>query len=335
MDPIEKPEKCDAAKNPQSGHPDFWAYWNGSYVRLSELAISIFDSGFLQGATVVEQLRTFSGQPFRVAEHVKRLMRSLEITGISPALTADDFSEIIHAVAEKNYSLVDSQDDLAIGIWVTPGVPLRYQNIASVAFQTNGGGTETLRALPTICCYAHPIDFQNWPTIHTDGQDLVTSDVRQVASWPSELKCRSRMHYFLADRQAREHDPVAAALLLDQDGFVNETSKANIVAFIAGEGIVSPRKHKVLPGISLAMLEELSAKCAIPFGYRDMMPFELLTAQEVMLCSTAACVWHVARIDGQMIGDGKPGAICQQLLKEWGYYVGVDIAQQAEQFAKR
>ena len=143
------------------------------------------------------------------------------------------------------------------------------------------------------------------------------------------------MHYHLADTEARAKDPAASALLLDRDGFVNETSRANIVALIDGEGLVSPRKNKILPGVSLAVIEELAHQADIKFVYRDIMPFELVTASEVMLCSTATCLWPVLKIDENQIGDSQPGPVFRQLLKEWQHLVGVDIEAQALQFAER
>ncbi len=325
MDPTEKPEKRGPAQNPQPGAAEFTAWWNGSNRPLSQLQISIFDSGFVQGATVVEQLRTFGGKPFKVDEHVQRLMRSLEISGIPAAQSASDFSGIIHEVAERNFSLVDAGDDLSIGLWVTPGFSGKYANAKFLDGDP----------FPTVCCYAHPLDFYNWHGIYSTGQRLVTASIPQLASWPSELKCRSRMHYHVADVEARSKDPAASALVLDRDGFVNETSKANILALIDGEGLVSPRKNKILPGVSLSVVEELAQRIGEQVTYRDMMPFELVTAKEVMLCSTAACIWPVVMLDGEKIADGQPGEIFKKLLKEWQHLVGVDIEAQAIEFAER
>ena len=325
MDPTEKPEKRGPAQNPQPGAPEFTAWWNGSNRPLSQLNISIFDSGFIQGTTVAEQLRTFGGKPFKVDEHVQRLMRSLEISGIPAPQSASDFSDIIHEVAEKNFPLVDERDDLSIGLWITPGLSRKYTNAKFLDGDP----------FPTVCCYAHPLDFYNWNSIHSSGQRLFTASIPQVASWPSELKCRSRMHYHLADTEARSKDATASALLLDRDGFVNETSKANIVALIDGEGLVSPRKDKILPGVSLSVVEELAQQVGEKLTYRDIMPFELVTAKEVMLCSTAACIWPVAKIDGNQIADGQPGEVFKRLLKEWLHLVGVDIEAQAIEFAHR
>jgi len=137
------------------------------------------------------------------------------------------------------------------------------------------------------------------------------------------------------DAEARAKDPSASGLLLDRDGFVNETSRANIIALVDGEGLVSPRKDRILPGVSLSVVEELALQVGEKLVYRDIMPFELVTAKEVMLCSTAACLWPAVKIDDNQIANGKPGETFKQLLKEWQHLVGLDIKAQASKFAER
>ena len=73
------------------------------------------------------------------------------------------------------------------------------------------------------------------------------------ACWPPELKCRSRMHYYLADRQADARYPGSRALMLDVDGFVTETTTSNIVLFEKERGLVMPPRRKILPGITLSV----------------------------------------------------------------------------------
>jgi hypothetical protein len=47
------------------------------------------------------------------------------------------------------------------------------------------------------------------------------------------------------------------------------------------------------------------------------------------------CLLPVTRFNGRPIGNGKPGAVFSRLLDAWSAWVELDIAGQAEQFAKR
>jgi branched-subunit amino acid aminotransferase/4-amino-4-deoxychorismate lyase len=179
--------------------------------------------------------------------------------------------------------------------------------------------------------------FDRWATLYDSGCRLVTTPIQQVPAecWPAELKCRSRMHYYLADLVAQKQDPHARALLLDRHGHVTETATANVVAYRAPEGLVSPPRGTVLPGISLMFVRELAESLGIRYVERDMMLNDLFSADEVLLTSTPNCLLPVVHINGQAIGDGRPGKVFRKLLAAWSDAVDLDIAGQANRFANR
>jgi branched-subunit amino acid aminotransferase/4-amino-4-deoxychorismate lyase len=143
------------------------------------------------------------------------------------------------------------------------------------------------------------------------------------------------MHYFLADRQAGLAYPGARAVLHEANGDLTETSTANIVAYFPREGLVSPPRLQVLPGISLQVVSELANRLEIPFSERGITPGDFAVAEEAFITSTPNCLLPVARFNGQPIGSGQPGKIYRQLMAAWNGMVGLDIAQQARKFAKR
>jgi branched-subunit amino acid aminotransferase/4-amino-4-deoxychorismate lyase len=143
------------------------------------------------------------------------------------------------------------------------------------------------------------------------------------------------MHYYLADLQARQIDPRSRALLLDDDGYVTETTTASLVVVDAGPRIVSPPHEKLLPGISVAVVAELARRLGVPFDERDLTPAEVAAAEEVLLAGTTPCLLPVVRLNGRPIASGRPGEVFRRLITAWSEMVGVDIVQQAERFAER
>ena len=100
------------------------------------------------------------------------------------------------------------------------------------------------RARTTDCLrHTFPMPFELWATKMFVGQHFVTPSIRHVPPqcFDPKMKYRSRMHYYLADQEARLVDPDAAALLLDLDGNVTETSGANF--FIVERGTVDVADH--------------------------------------------------------------------------------------------
>jgi branched-subunit amino acid aminotransferase/4-amino-4-deoxychorismate lyase len=299
------------------------AYLNGRFVPTSQAVVSVTDGGFVQGTTVAEQLRTFNGKLFRLHEHLERLFHSLEIVEVDPGLSRQQFSDVAAQLVERNHPLLTPGDDLGLAILVTPG-----------AYGAMAGGAATG---PTVCLHTFPLRFAVWAAKYELGQALATTDVVQVPRecWPTELKCRSRMHYYLADRQAAARHPGSRAVMLDEDGFVVEATTANIVVYDHKVGLITPPREKILPGISLAVLAELATAAGIAMVERDLRPADLAAADEVFLTSTSPCIQPVTSFNGQPIAAGKPGPMFAKLIAAWSQHVGVDVVAQAKTFAQR
>jgi branched-chain amino acid aminotransferase len=299
------------------------AYLNGAWIPATAAAVPVGDAGFVLGVTVAEQLRTFAGKLFHLDDHLGRLARSLEIVGVEPGMNSDELGRIARELAARNHACLAPGDDLRLSVVVTPGGHPAY------------GATAAGR--PTVCLHTHPLPFHLWAKKYRQGQALASTAVQQVPPqcWPAELKCRSRMHYYLADRQAAAIDPQARALLLDAEGFVTEASTANVLIYNAGEGLVSPPRTKILRGISVSVAIELARQLGIPSSERDLTIEEVASADEVLLTSTSMSLLPVTRLNGRPIGDGHPGKVFGDLLAAWSKLAGIDIVAQAERFARR
>jgi branched-chain amino acid aminotransferase len=294
---------------------DLWAYRNGSWIPRAQLTIDVEDLGFLLGTTVTEKLRTFGGKVFRLEQHLARMRHSLEIVGLDGFAITQALAVAIPEFVTRNQGQIPAGSDWSITAFATPG--------------PSGSG------VPTACVHGSPLDFGRWAGQYDHGLAAVISSVRQVPEtcWPSELKCRSRMHYYLADREAAQRKPSARAILLDQDGSVAESTTANVLVYREQEGLSSPPDDHILVGISLGVVHELAGQLGIPFMRRRLAADELHAADEVMLASTSVCVLPVVECDGRPIGDGVPGPLFKRLLTAWGEMVGLDIAAQARRGA--
>ncbi len=297
--------------------PEPLAYFHGRFVPLSQVSIPLEDLGFTMGVAVTERLRTFGGHLFRLPDHLQRLHHSLEIVRLEPRESLDQIAHIADRLVNENHALLAAGDDLGLSLFVTPG--------------------QIGQSQPVLGVYTYPLPFSQWAHHYDRGQRLADTGVRQVPSscWPAELKCRSRMHYYLADLLAQEQDPESRAVLLDQEEFVSEASTANIVLFRRDRGLVSPPDRKILPGVSLSVLGELAARLGIEFHREDFRLEYMSRADEVLLCSTSPCVWPVVQLNGVPIADGQPGPVFRRLLGAWGELVGLDIVAQARRFAQR
>lgn len=299
------------------------AYRNGKFIPASELAVAVFDSGFVLGVTVTEQMRTFGGKLFRLAEHLDRCQRSLDIIGLRLPYDNVQLLAAAERLVAENHPLLEKGDDLGLCLFATPGP---YPTMAPPG-----------EAEPTVAMHTFPMPFRLFADTYRTGQRLSVTDVPQipVATLPRELKCRSRMHYFLADQEALRRDANSRALMLDADGSVLESTTANILIYRREEGLVSPPRQRILPGISVAATLEIASRLGIPHTHRELSVDEFAAADEAFLTSTSVCILPVVALDGRPIGNGKAGKVFEQLLAGWGDLVGVEIAEQAERFSKR
>ena len=295
--------------------PERSAYFCGKWIPESQLAIAVDDLGFTMGITATERLRTFGGKLFRKEIHLSRLQRSLAILGLPSQSLREEISQAMDQLLDSHQVAEASKQgtDWGVTTFVTPG---------------RGDG-------PTVALHGGPLPFGDWASLYAEGVRTTVSQYRQVppSSWPAELKCRSRMHYYLADNEAAASDRLARALLLDYEGFVAEASTANLVVYSQANGLRTPRFSKVLHGVSVAVVEELAQQLGVPFSESDLSVEQLMAADEVWLTSTSICLQPVVSCDGQPIGTGshlgKPGPEYARFLAAWSEQVGLDIAKQA------
>jgi branched-chain amino acid aminotransferase len=301
-------------------------YLNGRMVPASQAHLAICDAGIVLGATVTEMTRTFHLRPWRLGDHLDRLFRSLRCTRMDVGLTKEQLAAIAQELLEHNARLLDEGGELGLILFVTAG---EYPTYA-------GSAGRPARTTPTVCIHTFPMPFELWARKMQTGAHLVTPSTRHVPPqcYDPKMKYRSRMHFYLADQEARLVDPEASALLLDLAGNVTETSAANFLLVERG-AIVSPTTVNTLPGISRATVIDLAGKLGIPFVERDLQVYSAINADEAFLASTPYCLMPVTKINGVSIGDGRPGPMVRQLLAAWSAEVGLDIEKQIQEGARR
>ena len=301
-------------------------FLSGQLLPASQAKLNIYDLGIVLGATVTEMTRTFRKQPFRLEDHVDRLMRSLKYTRLDTGMSREDFLSATRQVIKHNAALLPDDEELGVVHFVTPGETPFYA----------GSAAGTARTTPTVCIHSFTLPFEFWAAKLETGMHLVTPSIRHVPPqcYDPKMKYRSRMHYYLADKEAQLGDPNAVALLLDLDGNVTETSGANF--FIVERGmLVSPTLRNTLPGVSRATAIELAGKLGIPVVERDFQVFNVINADEAFLSSTPFCLMPVTKINGVTIADGQPGPVLKKLQMAWSERVGIDVVDQIRTVAAR
>jgi D-alanine transaminase len=266
------------------------AYLNGEYLPLAEARVPVLDRGFIFGDGIYEVVPVYRRVPFRFAQHLSRLERSLEKVRIENPLDAGGWSGVVASLLERH-----PWPDQFVYLQVTRGVAKRDHLFpASVR--------------PTV--FAMSSEFK--PV----AADVVQKGIAAV-TLPDErwLHCDIKSTSLLGNVLARQAaaDAGATECVMFRDDHLTEGSASNVWVVSGGKLLAPPRNHLILEGIRYGLLEELAQAAGVPFEIRRILREEVLRADELMVTSATKEVIAVTRLDGKPVGQGTPGPIFRRL----------------------
>ena len=271
-------------------------YLNGQFLPLAAAGVSPLDRGFLYGDGVYEVIPVYSRQPFRLDEHLQRLQATLAGIQLTNPLTGDGWAEIVHQlIAGAPWA------DQSIYLQVTRGADIKRDHAFPPA-----------SVPPTVFAFASPL-VTTAADVRARGVAAITvADLRWARC---DLKVISLLANVLARQQAVEHD--CAEALLIRDGLLKEGAASNI--FVVKEGVVlaPPKTQLMLPGITYDVILELATAHGQRLTVREITETELRAADEVWMTSSTKEVLAITTLDGQSVGNGRPGPVGERM---WQWY---------------
>ncbi len=266
----------------------------GRLTHRDQAAVSPFDSAVQGGDAVWEGLRLHHGRIFRLTEHLVRLRRSAQ------ALAFDSVPSDAEITAEIRRTLAANA--------MTDGVHIRLTLSRGVKI-TSGMDPRLNQSGPTLIV----LPEYKPPVYAATGITLITSGIRRPP--PDCLDPKIHHANLLPSILAKIEANVAGAddaLMLDQRGFVAETNATNV--FCVNGGVLGTPAAAACPeGITRAAVLELAAGAGIECVVGDHSLTQLYAADEVFVTGTMGGIAPVIRIDGRLIGDGRPGPLTAKL----------------------
>jgi branched-chain amino acid aminotransferase len=295
---------------------------NGQLVPASQAHLALHDAGFVMGATITDLCRTVRHQLYRWDDHLARFRNSCQVASLTLPVTDAELTSRAQELVAHNAALIDKDEDLALVLFITPG-PIGYYS---------GLDTGLGDAPPTFGMHTFPLPFARYRRLFRQGAHLAVPSTRHVPAIcvDPQIKHRSRLHWWLADREVHSVYPGAMAVLLDAQGYLTETASANLLLVKDGTVFASP-EATVLFGISLQVLVELCREIGIAMVRRPLTVADALAADEILLTSTPYCLCGVSRWGEQTIPW--PGPVFQRLQAAWSGKIGLDIPGQIEKTA--
>jgi branched-chain amino acid aminotransferase len=107
------------------------------------------------------------------------------------------------------------------------------------------------------------------------------------------------------------------AIMLDSLGYVAECTGDNIFIAKSNHLYTPPQCMGTLRGITRDTVLEIARRSKIPVHEHVLTRHEVYISDECFLSGTAAEIIPVVKVDGRVIGDGKPGKLTLDLMKKF------------------
>ncbi len=265
-----------------------WAFINDKWIQAEDATIPVGDLAIQRGYAVFDFFRTAQGVPLFVNDHLERLVRSAKALRLPVKYSTDELKEIIRELLQKN-NLLSS----GIRITVTGGVsPDTYTP-----------------AEPGIIITQQELvmkgqeDFQK-------GLHLITHEY--VRDLPAIKTINYIMGIWL---QQKARIAGADDVLYVKNGYISELPRSNIFVVSYGGSLSTPASN-ILEGITRKQVLHLS-KSLLPAMECDISMNDLIKSSEVFVTSTTKRIIPVLTVNGQKIGEGKPGPVTKTLYNSF------------------
>ncbi len=271
-------------------------YVNGKMVDKADATVSVFDHGLLYGDGVFEGIRSYSGNVFKLREHLDRLYESAHTLMLTIPLSKAEMEKAVIDTLKTN-RLVDAYIRLVV---------------------TRGTGDLGLdpRKCPVATVFIIADKITLYPKeMYEKGLAIVT--VPTVRNHPEalnpQLKTLNYLNNILAKIEAINAG-VQEALLLNSQGYVTECTGENVF-LVRGKALLTPPPYVgILKGITRDSVMKLGRDMGLSVHEEVFTRHDLYTADEVFLTGTAAEIVPIVKIDNRKIGEGVPGKTTASLL---------------------
>ncbi|MBI2946219.1 MAG: branched-chain-amino-acid transaminase [Verrucomicrobia bacterium] len=274
-------------------------YIDGKFFSQENAKISVFDHGLLYGDGIFEGIRAYHGRVFKLKEHIDRLFCSAKAILLALPVSHAEIMRAVVTTCRRNRIR-----DGYIRLVVTRGV--------------GGLGLNPNRCKrPSVIVIADKI--QLYPQeFYERGLEIITvATVRNLHSALNPaIKSLNYLNNILAKIEAN-NGGCEEAIMLNAEGFVSECTGDNIFIVKGRQLLTPPLSAGALYGITRGVVIELAQELGISVAETNLTRYDLFNADECFLTGTGAELIPVVKIDGRVVGSGKPGRITKTFVAKY------------------
>jgi len=275
-------------------------YINGKFYEKDQAKISVFDHGLLYGDGVFEGIRSYNRLVFKLNEHVGRLFESAHSIMLKIPLNREQMIKAVVSTLKEN-----NLKDAYIRLVVTRGVG----DLGLDPRKCNGNATIIIIA-DKIALY--PEKF------YKEGLTIITVSTTRNAheALNPQIKSLNYLNNIMAKIEAT-NSGYNEALMLNDQGYVAECTGDNIFVVRKNALYTPPECMGALNGVTRETVLDIAKRLKIAAHEHVFTRHELYVSDECFLTGTAAEIIPVVKVDGRLIGSGKPGEITLNLMKKF------------------
>lgn len=272
---------------------------DGKYFAERNAKVSVFDHGLLYGDGVFEGIRAYHGRVFKLKEHIDRLFHSAKAILLNLPMSHAELMRATIETCRRNL--------------------IRNGYIRLVV--TRGVGTLGLSPnrckRPSVIIIAGKI--QLYPKeMYLRGMEIVTVPTTRNlhSALNPAIKSLNYLNNILAKIEANNAG-CEEAIMLNAEGFVAECTGDNLFIVKAGQLFTPPLSAGALYGITRGTVMDIAREEGHAVSEPNLTRYDLFNADECFLTGTGAEIIPVTKIDGRVIGDGKPGPVTRKLENQY------------------
>ena len=272
-------------------------YIDGKFFDEKTAKVSVFDHGLLYGDGVFEGIRAYNGRVFKLAEHIERLFSSARAILLKIPMSRKEMMKAVVQTFRRN-----KIRDGYIRLVVTRGIG------------SLGLNPYTCKR-PSVIIIADKI--QLYPAeFYKRGLEIITAATARNlhSALNPAIKSLNYLNNILAKIEAI-NGGCDEAIMLNAQGYVAECTGDNIFMVKAGHLSTPPLSAGALHGITRGVVMELARQSGLSVSEPDLTRYDLFNADECFLTGTGAEIIAVVKIDGRIIGNGRPGPVTGRLIK--------------------
>jgi branched-chain amino acid aminotransferase len=282
-------------------------YVNGHFIPKEAASVSVFDHGFLYGDGIYETLRAYHGKLFLLSKHLSRLKHSADAISLKLPLPLDKIGEALCETLNVN-KLTEAY--VRIHLSRGPG---------------EIGLDPALCHAPTMIIVTRP--FKDYPAEFYEkgvAVAVVTTRRNHPLAISPVIKSTNFLNNILAKIESLKSGAYEG-IMLNWEGDVAEGTISNIFTVKHGVLYTPDLDTGILEGVTRDLVLHLARKDRIPARETRLKPHDLTGADECFITNTTVEVLPVTRVDGNIIGNGKPGPVTTALREAYQREVARDV----------